>query len=86
MCLSTQDLITADFCHHYLHFGSNSIVLRLPGGISIDLLKYWDGQPVRFVCAERLKKGEKGVDGLPYGRVFFCVAMVNDEEGEKEKV
>ena len=76
-----QDLITADFCHHYLHFGSNSIVLRLPGGISIDLLKYWDGQPVRFVCCERAKKGER-TDGLPYGKVFFCVAMESVEDDE----
>ena len=54
-------------------------MLRLPGGISIDLLKYWDGQPVRFVCCERARGGE-----LPWGKVFFCIAIENeDATGEK---
>ena len=73
-----QDLITADFCHHYLDFGSDSIVLRLPCGISIDLLRYWDGQPVRFVCCERAKGAN--TDKQPWGKVLFCVAMVRDDD------
>jgi hypothetical protein len=47
-----QDVITTDFCYGFLEF-SPTLSLRLPGGISFDLMKYWDGQPVRFVCCER---------------------------------
>ncbi|KAI0701391.1 DUF1769-domain-containing protein [Cytidiella melzeri] len=80
-----KDLISADFCHHFLEFGHDSIILRLPCGLSIDLLRYWDGQPVRFVCAERAKPGEN-MDGAPWGRIFFCVAIEKVPEVEPEKV
>ncbi|KAI0346419.1 DUF1769-domain-containing protein [Trametopsis cervina] len=83
--LGPKDLITADFCHHFLEFGEDSIILRLPGGISIDLLRYWDGQPVRFVCAERAKPGENA-DGTPWGRIFFCVAIEKVPEDSPEKI
>ena len=33
LCLHVQDVISADFCHHLLEFGEDSIVLRLPCGI-----------------------------------------------------
>jgi len=49
-----NDLITTDFCYGFLSFPSLS--LNLPGGISFDLMKYWDGQPVRFVCCERPRR------------------------------
>lgn len=53
--------------------------LQLPGGFSFDLMKYWDGQPVQFVCCERKRTAD---GGEPWGRIFWCVAieMVNDEE------
>ena len=35
-------MITADFCHHYLDFSGDGIVVRLPCGIAIDLLRYWE--------------------------------------------
>lgn len=81
-----QDLITADFCHHYLDFSEDSIVLRLPCGIAIDLLRYWDGQPIRFVCAER-NKGPSA-DRTPWGRIFFCIVMekVDDDRLEKPDI
>lgn len=63
--LSPEDLLTADFCYGFLSFPS--ITLRLPCGISFDCMKYWDGQPVTFVCCERAKTG-KGP-----GRTFWCV-------------
>ncbi|KIP07290.1 hypothetical protein PHLGIDRAFT_89753 [Phlebiopsis gigantea 11061_1 CR5-6] len=78
-----NDLITADFCHHYLDFSDDGIVLRLPCGISIDLLRYWDGQPVRFVCAER-NKGPSA-DKQPWGRVLFCIVMQREDEVGLEK-
>ena len=79
-------MITADFSHHYLEFGEDSIVLRLPCGIAIDLLRYWDGQPVRFVCCERAKGSSK--NKTPWGRVFFCVVVerVDDDSDGGEKL
>ena len=71
--------MTADFCHHYLEFGTESIVLRLPCGIALDLLRYWDGQPVRFVCCERAKPGSP----KPWGDVFFCVVVEKADNGEE---
>lgn len=78
-----QDLISADFCHHFLEFGEDSIVLRLPCGISIDLLRYWDGQPIRFVCCERPRPGHKK-DETPWGKILFCIVIEKAEE-EVEK-
>lgn len=74
-------MITTDFCYGFINF-SPSLSLQLPGGISLDLMKYWDGQPVRFVCCER----KRVVDGgEPWGRIFWCVAieMVDDEEDKE---
>lgn len=60
-----QDLLTTDFCYDFLQFNTKGgIGLRLPGGISVDLLRYWDGQPVRFVCCERGSKVHTGIGGI----------------------
>lgn len=67
-----KDILTTDFCYGFLEFAP-SLTLRLPGGISFDLLKYWDGQPVRFVCCERKKEGDGGEE--PWGRTFWVVAI-----------
>ncbi|PVF93512.1 DUF1769-domain-containing protein, partial [Serendipita vermifera] len=56
----TTDIVASDFCYGFLSFPD--IRLNLPGGISFDLMNYWDGQPVRFVCCER----RRGTD--EYGR------------------
>jgi hypothetical protein len=79
-----EDIITTDFCYGFLEF-SPSLTLRLPGGISFDLLKYWDGQPVRFMCCERKIQAQTldgpaslssaGYDSEPWGRSFWCVAI-----------
>lgn len=57
------------------------MALHLPGGVSIDMLKYWDGQPVRFVCCERVRPGA----AEPWGRVFWCVVIEQVEDGVDEK-
>jgi len=75
-----NDIITTDFCYGFLEFNP-TIALRLPGGLSFDLMKYWDGQPVRFVCCERKKAGDS--EGAPWGRIFWCVA-IELVEGETE--
>ncbi|KAJ3712674.1 hypothetical protein C8R42DRAFT_686559 [Lentinula raphanica] len=69
-----EDIITTDFCYGFLEF-SPSLTLRLPGGISFDLLKYWDGQPVRFMCCERKQHNAGKDEGEPWGRSFWCVAI-----------
>ena len=70
-----NDVITTDFCYGFIQFPQLALVL--PGGISFDLMRYWDGQPVRFVCCERAKDGED----VNETRMFWCVAieLVEDE-------
>ncbi|KAF8703032.1 hypothetical protein AX14_014276 [Amanita brunnescens Koide BX004] len=68
-----EEIISTDFCHGFLEFNP-SIALRLPIGISFNLLRYWDKHPVRFVCCER-KKGNVKDGEDPWGRVFWCVAI-----------
>ena len=70
-----------DFCYGFLEF-SPSLALRLPGGISFDLMKYWDGQPVRFVCCERGTSKEQ-----PWRRMFWCVQieMAGTEDNKLEE-
>lgn len=63
-------MITTDFCYGFINFAP-SLSLQLPGGFSLDLMKYWDGQPVRFVCCER--RAASG--GEAWGRIFWCVAI-----------
>jgi len=69
-----QDLITTDFCYGFLKFPE--LYLILPAGISFDLKKYWDGQPVRFVCCERQ-------EGDQEARTFWCVVFEIDEDDEE---
>ncbi|KAI0319300.1 hypothetical protein OF83DRAFT_1170319 [Amylostereum chailletii] len=82
-----EDVITIDFCYGFLTFSPRPS-LNLPGGVSFDLMRYWDGQPVRFVCCERKRSAEAGRDGGggdggdPWGKILCCVAieMVEDED------
>ncbi|KAI0676355.1 hypothetical protein C8Q78DRAFT_1157991 [Trametes maxima] len=89
-----EDVVTTDFCYDFLQFSHSGIALRLPGGITIDVMKYWDGQPVRFVCCDRARRGAGGGGGeRPWGRVLWCVVIepaegdmpVQVQEKEKEK-
>ncbi|EPS95250.1 hypothetical protein FOMPIDRAFT_1168833 [Fomitopsis schrenkii] len=75
-----EDLITADFCYNYLRFSPQGVELRLPGGIAIDMMKYWDGQRVPFVCCERLRPGEHS--GEPWGRILWCIVIEAVDEDE----
>lgn len=71
-----------DFCYGFLSFAGQSGGPRLaiPGGLSFDLGKYWDGQPVRFVCCERKRENEGGEE--PWGRTFWCVSIELAEDGD----
>lgn len=87
-------MFTTDFCYGFIQFAP-TLSLNLPGGISFDLMHYWDGQPVRFMCCERKREAdsdggggggeEGGADDVPWGRVLWCVAIeqVPDEEGSQ---
>ncbi|KAK4053383.1 hypothetical protein OIV83_001547 [Microbotryomycetes sp. JL201] len=41
----------ADFCNGYIDF--NTLSLKLPIHLTFPLARYWDGQPVTFVCRRR---------------------------------
>lgn len=48
-------------------------------------MKYWDKQPVRFVCCERKQSSNgEGDDGSPTGKLFWCVSieLAEDEEAK----
>lgn len=49
--------------------------LPRPFAIQIPLLKYWDGQPVTYVCRRRVAEGESPVtsDGIYWAVAFEIV-------------
>ncbi|GAA6018505.1 hypothetical protein JCM11491_006427 [Sporobolomyces phaffii] len=49
--LSSKHVVRGDFSHGFLDFSTLS--LSLPGGLSFSLAKYWNGEPVTFVCRSR---------------------------------
>ncbi|KAF8604952.1 DUF1769-domain-containing protein [Ceratobasidium sp. AG-I] len=65
-----EDLIHADFAYGYLQFPS--LTFNLPGGLHFDLMSYYDGRPVHFICKER------GTEG----KTFFVVSFTVLKEGE----
>ncbi|KAG6837109.1 hypothetical protein H0H93_014713 [Arthromyces matolae] len=79
-----EDILTTDFCYGFLEF-SPTLMLRLPGGLSFDLMRYWDGQPVRFVCCKRASEnGERdSSSGVPWGEVFWSVVIEMDATEEE---
>lgn len=84
--LGPQDLVTTDFCYGYLEFSPN-LALRLPGGISFDLIRYWDKHPVRFICCDRKKVSDEDQGDL-VGDIFWCVSFEeggDDDESESSE-
>lgn len=78
-----SDVLTIDFCYGFLEF-SPKLVLRIPGGLTFDLMHYWDGQMVQFVCCERKKptNDQSADDGKPWGRVFWAISIEPYEDEE----
>ena len=63
-------------------FNTLSAQLPSPFNLHIPLLKYWDGQPVTYVCRRRVPKGQSPV--APDG-VFFSVAFeIVDEDAKRD--
>ncbi|KAI0087392.1 DUF1769-domain-containing protein [Irpex rosettiformis] len=80
-----NDLIIADFCYNFLLFSPCGVQLKLPGGFSLDMMRFWDGRPVNFVCGAR--RSQDSPDQSPLGEVFFCLAIEvlrDDKEDEEE--
>lgn len=75
-------MITTDFCYGYVSFSPTGVALQLPGGFSLDLMRFWDGQPIYFVCCQRASAAESTQTGQPIGRIFWCIA-IEVLEGEK---
>jgi hypothetical protein len=73
------DILATDFCYGFLEL-DHGLVVRLPGGLSFSITKYWDGQPVRFICCERQKTMENENEQDPWGRVFWCISIERGEE------
>lgn len=74
-----DNLIEGDFTHGHLSF-ENGLALSFPGGIHFDLMRFWDGRPVQYVCIER------GQDGKTSGRIYWCVVIeIAEDEGRKEE-
>ncbi|KDQ13405.1 hypothetical protein BOTBODRAFT_33710 [Botryobasidium botryosum FD-172 SS1] len=67
--IEPSDVLTTDFCYGFISFPH--LYLNLPGGISFDLVRYWDGQPVRFVCCKRSSQGAVPADD----EMFWCVEI-----------
>ncbi|KAK6361797.1 hypothetical protein TWF730_005512 [Orbilia blumenaviensis] len=64
-----------DFYNPYLDF--NDFALNLPG-ISIHILQYWDGQPLRYVLKNR-------VDQTVYLVVQFALTPKEEVDGDEEE-
>lgn len=82
MCI--QDLVTTDFCYGYLEF-SPTLALRLPGGISFDLIRYWDKHPIRFICCKRKETFSGETDRDPVGDVFWCVSFEGGDDDDEQE-
>ena len=68
--------IECDFCHGQLSF-EDGLALSLPM-VHFDLMRYWDGRPVWFVCCER------SGDGKGPGNTIWCVGFEVMKEQEDE--
>ncbi|CDS01326.1 uncharacterized protein SPSC_05359 [Sporisorium scitamineum] len=48
-----KQIVTADFFNGFLDFNDLTLHIPFSGGLKLDLKKYWDGQPVRYICKDR---------------------------------
>ncbi len=46
-------MVTADFFNGFIDFNDLTLHIPFSGGLKFDLKKYWDGQPVRYICKDR---------------------------------
>ena len=48
-----EQIVTADFFNAFIDFNDLTLHIPFSGGLKFDLKKYWDGQPVRYICKDR---------------------------------
>ncbi|PWY96925.1 DUF1769-domain-containing protein [Testicularia cyperi] len=46
-------IVAADFFNGFIDFNDLSLHIPFAAGLKFDLKKYWDGQPVRYICKNR---------------------------------
>lgn len=68
--------LECDFCQGLLSF-ENGLSVSFPM-VHFDLMQYWDGRPVWFVCCERAQNG-KGP-----GPSIWCVGFEILKDGDEE--
>lgn len=68
-----------EFSNGILDFNTLSVQLPKPFSVSFNLLKYWDGQPVTYVCRRR---SENPLD--PAGMYWSVAFEIVDEDARKE--
>ncbi|KIR26386.1 hypothetical protein I309_04725 [Cryptococcus deuterogattii LA55] len=70
-----------EFANGLLDFNTLSATLPPPFSVQFPLIKYWDGQPVTYVCQRKAPKGQS-----PVGQdVFWSVAFeIVDDDLKKE--
>ncbi|OCF31969.1 hypothetical protein I317_03113 [Kwoniella heveanensis CBS 569] len=71
-----------EFCNGLLDFNTLSAQLPPPFSLSIPLLKYWDGQPVTYVCQNRPPAGQSPV-GTDTSVHFSVAFEIVDEEAKR---
>ncbi|WWC62235.1 uncharacterized protein I303_104831 [Kwoniella dejecticola CBS 10117] len=79
-----------EFCNGLLDFNTLSATLPSPFNLQIPLLKYWDGQPVTYVCQDKTPSGECPVGAGSGGggnKVHWSVAFeIVDEDAKAQLV
>ncbi|WVW84290.1 hypothetical protein I302_106321 [Kwoniella bestiolae CBS 10118] len=73
-----------EFCNGLLDFNTLSATLPKPFTLQIPLLKYWDGQPVTYICQDKPPAGVSPVGGE--NRVRWSVAFEIVDEGAREEL
>lgn len=51
--ITPDQIITADFFNGFIDFNDLTLHIPFSGGLKFDLKKYWDGQPVRYICKDK---------------------------------
>ncbi|OXG17580.1 hypothetical protein C367_05068 [Cryptococcus neoformans Ze90-1] len=79
--LGKDVVVGMEFANGLLDFNTLSATLPPPFSVQFPLVKYWDGQPVTYVCQRKAPKGQS-----PVGQdVFWSVAFeIVDEDLKNE--
>lgn len=48
-----NQVVSADFFNGFIDFNDLTLHIPFSGGLKFDLKKYWDGQPVKYICNDR---------------------------------